>query len=548
MANNMAERINTSQILPQNNQNGDGRSERTVDGLITNAIESISRLREMRPAINNAQQTQPSPTMASEIVRLFPTFQHAASPATNANRNQVQNLDRQRVSNNKRRHTKVLPSRSKIPKKKKLVHKDIVFIFNPSVDKVPTHQTRLRLEKKGRIIHDFPFDRDWVEWQMCSAIEQEMPMLANGEYEFLKASYGSLIRPKLSSNCTLTCDALMRITGQGSVYVRTLQQLSDEESDEEIVEECEVRMPTPATLTPDTSQTSSSTNELSGMEILVQKTNMRDALQENPFDEVDELPDQIFEHESEEERPDGNSTVSTEDLPSIETPGSPSIYEIIIPRSDILKSMISEFSKPSVLQCCLIFGIKGDNGVTEMGRGAGVTRELLSLFWREFSVVVATGSAEKVPVIRHDFQKLEWQSVARILLFGFKQENYFPLFISKAFIGCCLFGEEAVNKECLLESFSFYISKDEQETMKKCLKGELDPIKDDVMDLLSSYKCYRRPTKESIQVIFEELAHQELIQKPKYVSNTWSSELQSLKQHPEFHDIHSMSPCRLCML
>ena len=34
----------------------------------------------------------------------------------------------------------------------------------------------------------------------------------------------------------LTCDALMRITGQGAVYVRTLQQLSDEESDEEIAE------------------------------------------------------------------------------------------------------------------------------------------------------------------------------------------------------------------------------------------------------------------------------------------------------------------------
>ena len=77
--------------------------------------------------------------------------------------------------------------------------------------------------------------------------------------------------------------------------------------------------------------------------------------------------------------------------------------------------------------------------------------------------------------------------------------------------------------------------------MKKCMQGKLDPNSDDVMDLLSSYKCYRCPTKESIQVIFEELAHQELIQKQKYVSNTWSSELGSLKQH-------YVTACQLCML
>ena len=56
-------------------------------------------------------------------------------------------------------------------------------------------------------------------------------------------------------------------------------------------------------------------------------------------------------------------------------------------------------------------------------------------------------------------------------------------------------------------SFSFYISKEEQETMKKCMQGELEPNDDDVMDLLSCYKCYCCP-EESIQVIFEELAHQ----------------------------------------
>jgi len=49
-----------------------------------------------------------------------------------------------------------------------------------------------------------------------------------------QASYGSLVRPNLSSNTTLSCDSLMRITGQGAVYVRTLQKLSeDSDSDDE---------------------------------------------------------------------------------------------------------------------------------------------------------------------------------------------------------------------------------------------------------------------------------------------------------------------------
>ena len=241
-------------------------------------------------------------------------------------------------------------------------------------------------------------------------------------------------------------------------------------------------------------------------------------MQANILDEVDELPDVLFEHEIEVlpevvAVPTVDFTVPAE----LVCPRSPPVREIIIPRSDILKSMISEFSATDVLQCCLIFAIKGDNGKVEIGRGAGGTREALSLFWREFSVAVATGASEKVPTIRHDFQKLEWQSVARILAFGFNKANYFPLFILKAFIGSCLFGEDAITKECLLESFELYVLKDEQDTMKKCMKGELDPKNEEMMDLLSSYKCHRLPTKENIQVIIEELAH------------------------PEFHDFHSMS-------
>ena len=80
-----------------------------------------------------------------------------------------------------------------------------------------------------------------------------------------------------------------------------------------------------------------------------------------------------------------------------------------------------------------------------------------------------------------------------------------------------MYGEEALTKDCLLELFRLYISKDEEDTLKKCLEGELDVEDDNMLDLLDSYKCYCKPSKQNIQVILEELAHQELTQKPRYV-------------------------------
>jgi hypothetical protein len=216
--------------------------------------------------------------------------------------------------------------------------------------------------------------------------------------------------------------------------------------------------------------------------------------------------------------------------------------DILVPRSNILNTMVEEFQDPRILQDIVTFVLIGDNGNLEMGRGigGGVTRLILSLFWREFSISLAIGAAEKVPSIRHDYQRNHWLSIARIMVFGYRQAKYFPIFISKAFIISSLFGEQAVTRECLFDSFKSYISKDEQEILRKCLDGQIDATDDDVLEMLGSYKCYRLPTQENINVIIEELAHQELIQKPKYMATAWSDELQALKFFPEFCDACSL--------
>lgn len=185
-----------------------GNENTSMDGerLITNAIDCISRLREMRPVMTNPGVTAPEqPTVASEIVRLFPTFassrpSHSATstttrpglrPGTRSNENAG---NRNCSSTNEMRRMPTNSSRPRAPgnKKKgrppKSVHKDLIFILNPAQTKVPTHKSRLRLERKGRVIHDYAFDRSWEEYRLRSAIEEEMPMLMNKEYEFLKVS------------------------------------------------------------------------------------------------------------------------------------------------------------------------------------------------------------------------------------------------------------------------------------------------------------------------------------------------------------------------
>ena len=54
------------------------------------------------------------------------------------------------------------------------------------------------------------------------------------------------------------------------------------------------------------------------------------------------------------------------------------------------------------------------------------------------------------------------------------------------------------------------------------------------------YKCRRVVSKDTMPKIFEELAHQEIIQCPKYVPNAWSPIQNELKRFKEFQTVDSL--------
>ena len=157
--------------------------------------------------------------------------------------------------------------------------------------------------------------------------------------------------------------------------------------------------------------------------------------------------------------------------------------------------MIKTFKDPTIVHVNLDVTFIGNNGREEEGKGAGVLRDALSTFWNKFFNSLTVGAQEKVPAIRHDYQRAEWQGIARILMYGCIKKRYFPLPLSQAFVALCLFGEESTTSDFLLSSFCLYISEDESETLLNCLEESFDDD-DDVFDFLSNYKCYQNPTKE----------------------------------------------------
>jgi hypothetical protein len=172
-----------------------------------------------------------------------------------------------------------------------------------------------------------------------------------------------------------------------------------------------------------------------------------------------------------------------------------------------------------------------ERGEVEQGEGRGVFRDIITEFWNLIFISAAVGASEKVPAIRHDFQSEEWEAIARILVYGYIRESYIPIQLSPAFLSLCLFGESSITKSFLLESFKAYLSMGEKEIVNDVLSGNLNPMDEEVLDFLSTYKCFKTPNEKTFENIVWELAHQEIIQKPRYIANCWAPIVSILKSY-----------------
>ena len=208
--------------------------------------------------------------------------------------------------------------------------------------------------------------------------------------------------------------------------------------------------------------------------------------------------------------------------------------EVFVHRTKLKDDLISIFKSKPASDCLTSIRIIDERGQLEEGEGIGVVRDVIATFWHQLFASASVGDKGKVPCIRHDYQKCEWQAIARILVYGFKAVSYFPVALSNAFLASCLFGEESLSNEYLLASFRCHITSEEREIFDKLRNGDVDEADEDVLDFLGNYKTFKRPTKENISVILSELAHQELIQIPRYMSQCWAPIVSELKENEHF--------------
>ena len=73
-------------------------------------------------------------------------------------------------------------SRPKAALPRHLFTKDLVLIPSPKISKVPTHTTRLQLEERELVCHEFPFGKSWDANSLKTANLNQSPQLLLFEY------------------------------------------------------------------------------------------------------------------------------------------------------------------------------------------------------------------------------------------------------------------------------------------------------------------------------------------------------------------------------
>ena len=85
-----------------------------------------------------------------------------------------------------------------------------------------------------------------------------------------------------------------------------------------------------------------------------------------------------------------------------------------------------------------------------------------------------------------------------------------------------------MTSETLIKSFRQFLATEDREALEKCLGDDFEPNDEDVLDLLTSFKCFKAPSKNNIEAIIIKLTQQELVQRPRYVINYWNPILKVL--------------------
>ncbi|XP_019209152.1 uncharacterized protein LOC109197829 isoform X1 [Oreochromis niloticus] len=196
---------------------------------------------------------------------------------------------------------------------------------------------------------------------------------------------------------------------------------------------------------------------------------------------------------------------------------------VVVHRGQVMSELISHFSDKDLEDVDIKIQFVLPDGTPEMAHDdGGVVRDCLSEFWKEFYDQCTTGNVCKVPFLRHDFGQQEWESVGRIIAFGWVREKYLPVKIAPAILEQAAFGYV---KSDIVEDFLKFMPESER-TVLEAWRSDFSIVdQEELIDILDNHSCRKIPTAYNATEVLLELAHKTLVQEPAYVIEQWARTL-----------------------
>lgn len=185
--------------------------------------------------------------------------------------------------------------------------------------------------------------------------------------------------------------------------------------------------------------------------------------------------------ENEQHNLDDTLPVSPQTMPSTER-----LKRIlVVHRGQVLPELMAHFSDDGLRDDDIKIQLVLPDGTPEMGYDdGGVVRDCLSEFWSEFYDRCTTGNALKVPFLRHDFGQQQWDSVGRIIAFGWAREKYLPVKIAPVILEQAAFGYA---KSDVVENFLKYMPESER-TVFESWRSDFNSVdQEELIEILDNH-------------------------------------------------------------
>jgi len=156
----------------------------------------------------------------------------------------------------------------------------------------------------------------------------------------------------------------------------------------------------------------------------------------------------------------------------------------------------------------------------------GVFKDVLAEFWSNFYELATTGCHWKIPIIRHDFQDEQWRAIGKIIFIGWRDIQYLPLSLALPFMEYVICGT-VINNDNLVEGFFNTLPFKSKDSLQTALIDFKQTDKDELLDILQEFDCRLIVNEKNIKDVIFEIAHKEIIQRPKYIIDIWSQVLKN---------------------